>query len=393
MINPYSGIDLGTVERIQSVSHQHLSHSSDELTRSNFNTIYGTGVRHFAISRYRPSLITYPFDYTDGSFVYVNNPFDSTDSPETLKENYSCTVDIEDDVIGSPNAEHLYPLLLWNGSWNKWNSVHMNGLGSTFESGLKPVESTGYGNEGLGISYSKAIDAILKKLQYPDGGGVIINHPNWTNNNKHFDFDVPRFIEDCLDLDQRVLGTDIISGGKQTALEYQTGVIDSILATGRRCWIFCQGDWNLKRGRNELLIPSGLSGAEKEHECLKAYRNGAFFGRYGNSNLSITSIGYSDGTFAMTADNADGIAVIVDGVETDYDSDSVSVSVPSTAKYVRAYAYISRDDDPDWEYDNDDVYKDVVFTNPIMINPVNYPYVPAYDVAHSKSKRRFWMYG
>lgn len=384
MINPYSGINLGTVERIQSVSHQHLSHSSDELTKSNFNTIYGTGVRHFAISRYRPSLITYPFDYTNGSFVYVNNPFESTDSPETLKENYSCTVDIENDVIGSPNAEHLYPLLLWNGSWNKWNGIHINGLGSTFESGLIPVEGTGYGNEGLDIPYSQAIDAILGELQFSDGGGVIINHPYWTNNNKHFDFDVTRFIEDCLDHDQRVLGTDIISGGKQTALEYQTGVIDSILKTGRRCWIFCQGDWNLTRGRNELLIPSGLSGlsgTEKEHACLKAYRDGAFFGRYGNSNLSITSIGYSDNTFTMSADNADGIAVIVDGVKTDYNSDSVSVFVPSTAKYVRAYAYISRDDDPGWVYDNDDVYKDIVFTNPIMI------------ATPSKAKRRFWLYG
>ena len=395
MINPYSDVDLNVTERIQSISHQHLSHTSDALTQSTFDSIYATGVRHFAISRYRPSLITYPFDYTNNTFVYVNNPFGSTDDIDTLKANYSCTVNTENDVVGSPNAEHVYPLLYFNDAWNKWSSVHINGIGSTFESGLVPDPNDGYGNSGVETPYSNAITSILNHLQFADSGGVIINHPYWTNNNKHFDFDISRFIKDCLDYDSRVLGTDIILDGRQNALEYESNLIDNILSTGRRCWIFCQGDWNLKRGRNELLIPSGLSRTEKEHACLKAYRDGAFFGRFGNSNLSITSVGYANNTFTMTAANADGINVVIDGVETEHIGNSVSVSVPNTAKYVRAYAYIDRDDDPDWEYGETDIYKDIVFTNPIMINPVEYSYTPAYDSMPIKNipKKRFWLWG
>ena len=189
----------------------------------------------------------------------------------------------------------------------------------------------------------------------------------------------------------------MIEDGSQASIAYNSELIDNILNTGRRCWIFCQDDWYaaselVPRGRNELLIPSGLSRTEQAYECMKAYRNGAFFSRYGNSNLSITAISYSNGTFSMTADNADGIKVTIDGTTTDYSGTSVSVSVPSGAKYVRAMAYTNRDSDPDWIYRDGDTYKDIVFTNPIMINERTYPYHPAYDI-DKKRNIKMWLYG
>lgn len=392
MINPYSGINLSNTERILSVSHQHLSHAKASTQRS-FDEIYATDVKHFCISRYRPSIITYPFDYTNNTFEYVANDFHSTDDVETLKIQDAVTINIQNDVIGSPNAEHIYPLLLWNGAWNKWSSIHINSVGSLWESCLIPDSETGYQNASSGLSYSDDIRGMIANLLYSDSGGVIVNHPEYTENSKHFDFDLTRFIEDCLDLDQRVLGTDVISSGTQTTIAYNSSVIDTILSTGRRCWMFCIGDWARDRGRNELLIPTGLSRAEKEHACLKAYRDGAFFGRWANSELKITSIGLTNGTFTMTADNADGINVVIDGEETEYQGTSVSVEVPNSAKYVRAYAYIEKDDDPDWGYKDGDIYKDVVYTNPIMVNPVIYPYNPAYDLTKTRNKFMTWMWG
>lgn len=391
MINPYAGVDLNDIERVLSVSHQHLSHASQSLAQSAFDTIYATGVRHFPVVQYRPSLVS-PYDYDDNELKYTLKTYDSNATIAEIKADYQSVVEIPTDTICSPNAEHIYPLLFIDGSWYKWTNVHINGVGSEYESGLTRVDDS-FSNAGLLCPYSEGITSILSELKYSDSGGIIINHPNYTINNTHKAFDMTRFICDCLDFDPRVLGTDILEGGKQTALSLNGAIIDNILLTGRRCWIFCQGDWIKTRGRLELLIPDGLTRAEKDHACLKAYRDGNFFSRYANSDLSITSIGFSNGTFTMTASNADGIKVTIDGQTTDYSSTSVSVNVSDSAKYVRAMAYINRDSDPDWTYDEDDVYKDVVFTNPIMINEVDYPYKPAYDLVGMTKIPKVWFWG
>lgn len=395
MINPYEGVNLQTCSRVQSVSHQHLSHTSQTAAQNVFDALYQSGIRHFPLVQYRPSLVT-PYDYSTDTFKYTLKPISSDATIADIKSDYQSTVTGHNDVISGANAEHIYSYLLMNGEWYKWTNVHINGMGSELESGLVRVDDS-FDNAGLLCPYSEGIDKIIKALTYADGGGVIINHPQWTVENTHREFNITRFIEDCLDYDYRVLGTDMIEGGSQASIAYNEELIDNILATGRRCWIFCQDDWYtagelVPRGRNELLIPSGLSRTEQAYECMKAYRNGAFFGRYGNSNLSITSISYSNGTFALTAANADGIKVTIDGTTTDYSGTSVSVSVPSGAKYVRAMAYTNPDSDPDWVYRDGDIYKDVVFTNPIMLNERTYPYHPAYDI-DKKRNNRMWLFG
>ena len=396
MINPYDGVNLQTAERIHSVSHQHLSHTQSEATPSpsqvSFNQLYTSGARHFAISRYRPSINTYPFDYETNKFVYVANTFGSTLPLADLKRTYGREITFEDDVIGSPSAEHVYPYLLWENKWNRRSNVHINGIGSYYESGLVPNTESGYESVGVNLPYSQVLRNIFVNLQFVDGGGAIINHPNWTDIHKHINFNVVRFICDCLDFDSRVLGTDMIeyirsSEHVQDAIVPNTQKIDAILSTGRRCWIFCEGDWGTTYGRNELLIPSGVTfKAEREHECLKAYRNGSFFSRYRNTNLSITGVSFADGVFFVSASNADVIQIITDGVTTSYTGTSASQQIDPSAKYVRAVAYTNP---IEGQTVSGDMYNDIVFTNPIMINPIEYPYRPAYDMVSQKGTKRF----
>lgn len=386
MINPYAGVNWGSCEEIVSVSHQHLSHSmtGTYTPQKIFNDIYATGVRHFAISRYRPGIPTWPFDYDNNTFVYVANPFGSELPLEQLKQEYAFTVTMPNDVIGAPNAEHIYPLLYVNNVTKRWNGVHINAMGSLFESSTVPKPDTGYKDSGLDIGYTEAIDGMLNNLLYPEGGGVIINHMQFTEEHRKFNYDVPRFIADCLDYDPRVLGTDMIESGNQGRIEANRAWIDRILMTGRRCWIFCQDDWltvekRIGRGRNVLLIQPGLSRTEKQRACLKAYRDGAFYSRFGNSALQLGSVSYTGGVYSISAPNADGIRIVVDGVSTNYSGSTASQAIPADAVYVRAEAWIDKDDDPDWIYKESDIYKDILFTNPIMVNPVTYPYDPAYD--------------
>lgn len=399
VVNPYADVSWGSCEEMVSISHQHLSHSmtGTYTPQKTIDDIYATGVRHFAVSRYRPSIPTWPFDYDNNQFVYVANPLDSELPLEQLRQDYAFPVAIPSDVVGAPNAEHIYPVLYVNNVPNRWSSVHINAIGSLYESGTVPKSGSGYQNSGLDMGYTEAIDGMLNNLLYPDGGGVIINHMNYTDDNKHFTFDIVRFVMDCLDYDSRVLGTDMIEGGNQERIEVNRARIDRVLTTGRRCWIFCQDDWltvakKVSRGRNVLLIPSGLSRTEKQWACLKAYRVGAFYSRFANSALQLGSVSYSNGVYSISAPNADGIRIVVDGVGTEYAGSSASQSIPADAVYVRAEAWIDRDADPDWIYRDSDIYKDILFTNPIMVNPVTHPYAPAYDrTSEATASNRRWL--
>jgi hypothetical protein len=60
---------------------------------------------------------------------------------------------------------------------------------------------------------------------------------------------------------------------------------DQILTTGRRCHGFFVPDHTIVRGRNILLVPRFT-----EHECLKAYRKGAFYGAIDGSGLGFRHI-------------------------------------------------------------------------------------------------------
>lgn len=312
MINPYENVNWVTALQIASCSHEHCE------SQAQFNTlVVSSGIRHIAISNYYPSKPLYPIPYT-----------------------------MPEGVISSPNAEHHSMTIM--GTFVP--AMHLNGLGSFFESGSpRGEEPVGCG----GADVATIVPQILSNLQYEDAGGVTINHPTWSNLNKSQ-------INYLLDLDERVLGLEIFNSfyeDDQSAESHSKNLKkwDEALKTGRRCWGFAvadhQGqvtaDW---MGRNILLVPSIT-----EHNCLKAYRNGEFYTRIKNTDLAFTSISLNGNTYSVRTENASTVKIVIDGTETEYFGNSVDVAVPNGITYIRAEAHSANDD---------------IYSNPIMFKGV-----------------------
>lgn len=134
-------------------------------------------------------------------------------------------------------------------------------------------------------AFSRALDGDrvnkhgqpIEGLQFEDGGGIIINHPE----NSDYESYLP-----LLDFDDRVLGMEVWNhrrtfGGQDEAPHdryYQHW--DNILSTGRRMYGFAVMDhrW-LGRGRSLLLVPNPdeRTREERKRDALRAYRQGQFF--------------------------------------------------------------------------------------------------------------------
>lgn len=314
MINPYSNIQWDTINHVMSCSHEHCE------SQNQFDVLVAnSGIQHIAISNYYPSAPLYPIPYT-----------------------------IQEGAIASPNAEH-HTLSIKNISKGR---LHINGLGSFYTSG-KPRGETPIGCNYANVS--EIIPKIIDDLQYSDGGGVTINHPFWSEL-------TPQNIIDILDVDDRVLGVEIFNSYRE---HYTDGTLDesmvenialwdAVLLTGRRCWGFCVADHQGQitptwEGRNILLVNEVT-----EHNCLKAYRSGEFYGKLGTTNLFFDNISFDNGELTVEAENADRINIVIDDMLTTYSSQSTTVNIPSNSTYVRAEAHT--------DYDS-------VFSNPIILKP------------------------
>lgn len=301
IINPYSNVSWNLVEQVPSCSHEHGRRQDD------FNRLIDGGLRHVALSNYYPSAPYYPLD------DYFTVP---------------------QGVIGSPNAEHH--------NISSYSNFHCNGLGSFFESGSPQGEEPVGMN---GASWKTTFDKILSQLQYEDGGGVTINHPHWTRDASSSPHPTTREICEMLDYNDKVLGIEFFNGSAERIMHdgWDLDTWDSILLTGRRCWGFCVADHDGEEnvnwiGRNILLCSEFT-----EHECLKAYREGRFYGKIKNTNLIFDSITVSGRTINVEAGNAEQIKIIVDGIATTIQGHSASYSVPSGAVYARVEAHTSED--------------------------------------------------
>lgn len=147
--------------------------------------------------------------------------------------------------------------------------------------------------QGTNRPWRDVFREALAKLQYPDGGGMTLNHPTGK---------METYLP-MLDFDPRVLGIEVwnqlTSGFGSSRGFYDTNdgphlhfyrLWDDILRSGRRCWGFFVKDHNTYgRGRNVLLVPKleTMTASEREAAALRAYREGAFFG-------SVASLAASD---------------------------------------------------------------------------------------------------
>ena len=338
MYNPYANVDWDGVQHLISANHWHCT------SKSKFLGICATGIEHLPISNYIPSHITYPL--TDNEFFAIADG------------------EIPEGLISSPNSEKVTFADA---------SMHVTCPGSTYNS---------YGHEWPEeepkLSWRDKFRNILDDLQYEDGGGIIINHPVRSGAK------VANIIEK-LKFDDRVLGVEVYN--HRAHRDYgQKGYFmnewDTILSKGYRCFGFftpdehnlpsgyTSGDMrevNFGIGRNVLLVPE-----KTEHEALKAYRNGCFYGAYYGDRIKFARIEMQGNTFRVETDNAEridfisyslnGFNAVQNPVATVMSSHG-SFETDSNTIFVRAIAY----EDASSNVTDQPILKEIIFTQAIML--------------------------
>lgn len=300
VINPYEGIDWNIVLAIPSCSHEHC------ITQSDFELLNTIKLKHVAFSNYYPSCPYYPLD--------------------AFFDDYK-------DYLASPNAEYH--------NMSPYGSLHCNGLGSFFEAG------SNYGDYPVGMnraSWQTTFDSILRNLQFEDGGGITINHPSWSRWASKTEHPSIEDICSMLDYDYRVLGIEFYNSTCEYGFEEKVGwdlhTWDSILKTGRRCWGFSVAD---HRSSNKPERMSGMNillcNQYDEHTCLKAYRDGCFYGALYNTSLRFNSIDLNDMNLTVSAIDADYLYFIIDGEYMRKEGNNATITLPDNIIYVRVEAH------------------------------------------------------
>ena len=323
MINPYEEIHWQSAIKIGSATHMHMTE------QQTLNNGYKHGIRHFPISNYYPSAPyhsdTKPSDFwlrqhwparmDDGKMLappinwnHIITWQDELDEPYRsqlpIAEGELAFADIPKDAIISPNAEH-------HGFSN--SNSHICSPGSSFTSGnIDPKEHFHLKRHGFSVGFGgtwqEGFEGMLQDLVYPDGGGITINHPTW------FSQLPEEQVFEMLDFDEGVLGIEIYNDYSarrnwfetpdyKAPAESETGfslnLWDRILATGRRCWGFCVPDHSVKQdtnwnGRNILLVSEFT-----EHNCLKAYRCGQFYGCLKDNGLTVKDFSATESAISI----------------------------------------------------------------------------------------------
>ena len=309
--HPYSDVDWTTAQQVKGTTHMHCT------TQEHLDAILKRGIEFLTISNYYPSAPWCPLSKMTKNYYRLHHdfpvvvhgkrkdgPFDWNkivgewidELPEDVRAEYPFKEGdrifkpLPEGMLEAPNAEH-HNFIGENG--RTIGALHMNAPGSTYASGTfdqwqKRRFQTGVRGGyavGCGEFWKTSIDRMIAGLIYPDGGGVTINHPHWSALRRHR-------ILDLLDYDPRVLGIEVIEGG-HTCSEYYW---DWVLATGRQCFGFFVPDHSVNRkdgdfGVNVLVVPE-----RSVHACLKAYRQGNFYGaRRGLGELKFTRIAFSGG--------------------------------------------------------------------------------------------------
>lgn len=300
---PYKDLDWTKVLRVKTTSH---GHCHDQKMLDIYLKKRGFGL--LTISNYYPSAPFCPLSKMTHNYYRlhhdtpvmvkgkrVNGPFDwnkivsawKDELPEKLakelpfKEGGRIFEPLPPGVLEAPNAEH-HSFLLDDGK--SAGDLHMCAPGSAFISGTFDKwdgfksHSKGY-HIGSGECWRTAVDRMIAGLIHADGGGVTVNHPTWTNLSRDL-------LNDILDHDPRVLGIEVLEAGVNSENYW-----DWVLSTGRQCFGFFVPDWSI---RKEIFGVNVLCVQERTvHACLKAYREGNFYGAaHGLDELAFTRLSF-----------------------------------------------------------------------------------------------------
>lgn len=339
---PYTGVDWSTAQLVNTTSHGHCLNQKmlDAYLKHNFGMI--------SISNYYPSAPYVPgktfrnghyrlhHDFpvvvkgkrTAGPFDWnaIVAPWADEIDPKfrrqlPFREGGLMFPNWPEGLLEAPNAEHHG---FMDDKGRTTGALHMCAPGSAFKSGTFDAHSDfhtmkrGY-HFGSGEHWQVAIDRMIDGLVYADGGGVTINHPTWT----HLDRE---FLLDILDYDPRVLGIEVLEAGVNSENYW-----DWALSTGRQCYGLFVPDWSISQdifGVNVLVVPE-----KTVHACLKAYRDGNFYGAaHGLGELRFTKIAFDGKTVTAATDKPARLEVVTArGVRTSVEGTEVSWTVP-TAK-------------------------------------------------------------
>ena len=305
--NPYAGLDWEKSHKIVGCTHLHCTDNRA------LQKLFSEGLEFVTLSNYHPSAPWYPLrdirkdqyrgtqrGYTrDGiyhdeeiNFSECISHWQDSIAPEFQDQLPFCAGEaafsgIPEHILEAPNAEH-------HGFTNAVAQLHITAPGTTFVSGHFDDRADNFGlvdhgfARGTGLTWQEGFRRILDTLVIPDGGGIIINHPAWSYLRSDF-------LLEMLDSDPRVLGLEVYNGtSRKTYTDFSDPLWDSVLATGRQCYGFCAVDhlkndaWN---GRCVILTAD-----RSANGCLRALRNGHFYGIIRGSGAAFEQITFDGKT-------------------------------------------------------------------------------------------------
>lgn len=309
---PYTGVDWSNALQIRTTTHGHCDR------QSMLDAYMKRGFEFLTVSNYYPSAPRIPLNEMHQWDFRVKHDFPvmvngkRTDGPfdwnkivakwkDTLadaqKKEYPFTrgkklfKPLPPGILEAPNAEHHF--FRDENNLKRVPGFHMCSPGSAFSSGTFDARNRFKTHSngwcfGSGEPWPIAVDRMLAGLVDPAGGGVTVNHPTWSK----MTYDYPCKI---LDYDPRVLGMEVITGKYRE--NHDEDYWDYALRTGRQCFGFFVPDWQLWTGCNVLLVK------EKTVEaCLRAYREGNFYGAIHGDRVKFTNISYDGRTLEAATD-------------------------------------------------------------------------------------------
>ncbi|MDD2708653.1 MAG: hypothetical protein PHV34_11745 [Verrucomicrobiae bacterium] len=344
---PYAGVDWEKAHHILTSSHMHVA------VGKYLDLYYAKGVRFMTASNYYPSAPYHPLAemranrfrvrqehgvMKDGVYLpgpiewngIVNGWIDELGEKEKKQLPFvmgkKLFPNVPPDLIEAPNAEHHS---------FKDTGAHINSPGSTFASGTFDARSNFKSREhgycfGTGLPWREAFGLMLDGLMVKDGGGVTINHPVWSK------LPMAQALE-MLDYDPRVLGIEVYNdtSEKLNRTGWSEDYWDAILGTGRQCFGFFVPDHDIK-GFNILLTPNRTAG-----DCLRAYRQGNFYGVILGEGLRFQSIRLENGQLTVVMDNPARIEFITKkGVVSAADGTSASFAVPADGPMRKEHVFL-----------------------------------------------------
>ncbi|MBO7146817.1 MAG: hypothetical protein J6W81_03615 [Lentisphaeria bacterium] len=295
--NPYQNVNWDTVSYVTGCTHMHCT--TPEVLQKYINE----GLEFATLSNYYPSTPWYPLkNIRTNTFrlkqpAYIRNgkivreELDIRKTVASWSEEQAAKLPAEEgeliapelppDFLEAPAAEHH-----WFSDYSVY--LHICAPGSKLTSGHFDnqyqfgLSEHGY-DLGCPLPWRKGFDEIFSELMIPDGGGIVIAHPHWSH--------MPlAFLNELLDYDPRVLGIEVYNYNSSLYHSENSEVEwDHILATGRQCFGFFVQDHPMQEWRGKCIL---LPEERTAESCLRAYRQGRFYGAIFGNGLRFEHISF-----------------------------------------------------------------------------------------------------